>query len=151
MTAMFRGQFEHAIDAKGRTSLPSRYRSVLAPERDLPLVVTKALFDPCLQVYTLGAWSELERKIAELPQFDDNVVRLRRNYISPAVECDVDPQGRILVPPALRQHAALEKDVFWAGQGLYAELWSSDRWKATQHLTDSDREALKAAFAQFKL
>lgn len=151
MGMMFRGHFEHAIDAKGRTSLPSRFRAALTAERDVPLVVTKALFDPCLQVYTLPAWQDLERKIAELPQFDDNVVRLRRNYISPAVECDLDPQGRILVPPTLRQHAHLTKEVFWAGQGLYAELWSRERWEATQRLSDAELEGLKAAFAQFRL
>ncbi len=147
---MFRGQFEHAIDAKGRTSLPARYRATLPPA-DLPLVVTKALFDPCLQVFPLSAWEELEAKIAALPQFDDQVVRLRRSYLSPAVECEVDPQGRILIPPALRQHAGLQHEVFWAGQGKYAELWARARWEETQRLTAADLGELKAAFATFRL
>lgn len=150
MPGMFRGQFEHAIDAKGRTSLPSRYRAALGAG-DLPLVVTKALFDPCLQVFPLARWEELERRIGELPQFDDNVVRLRRNYLSPAVECDLDQQGRILVPPSLREHAGLEREVFWAGQGTYAELWSRERWERTQKLEESELRELKQAFAQFRL
>ena len=77
MSTMFRGQFEHAIDGKGRTSLPVRYRDVLAAATDLRLVVTPALFDPCLKVYPMRAWEELsEAKISALPEFDLNAVPL---------------------------------------------------------------------------
>ena len=89
MSTMFRGQFEHAIDAKGRTSLPARYRDVLAATNDLRLVVTPALFDPCLKVYPMKAWEELEAKIAALPEFDPNAILLRRRFLSAAVECDL--------------------------------------------------------------
>jgi MraZ protein len=71
---MFRGQFEHAIDAKGRTSLPARFRDVLGAGNDLRLILTRALFDRCLHLFPMRAWEELETKIAAMPQFEPNVV-----------------------------------------------------------------------------
>jgi MraZ protein len=149
---MFRGQFEHAIDAKGRTSIPSRFRDVLTAGNDARLIVTPALFDPCLHVHPMRAWEDLEAKIAALPQFDPNVVAFRRRYISAAVECEIDKQGRILIPPALREHAALQKDVLWAGMGQTIELWSRDRWKTAQSMSEAEMSAFKSVIAeQFRL
>ena len=151
MSTMFRGQFEHAIDAKGRTSFPSRFRDVLGAGNDLRLVLTRALFDRCLHLYPMKAWEELEAKIADMPQFDANVVAFRRMYLSAAVECDIDKQGRILVPPSLRDHAELSKDVIWAGMGRTAELWSSERWQAAQALSEADLASFKTAMEQLRL
>lgn len=150
---MFRGHFEHAIDAKGRTSLPARFRDVLdAPTEQICLILTPALFDPCLHCYPLKAWEELEAKIAALPQFEPNVVAFRRKYLSAAVECELDKQGRILVPPSLREHAGLHKEVLWAGMGATAELWSKERWKAAQTMSEAELASFKAAIAeQFRL
>lgn len=148
MSTMFRGQFEHAIDGKGRTSLPARYRDVLAADSDLRLVVTPALFDPCLKVYPMRAWEELETKISALPEFDPNAVFLRRRFLSAAVECELDKQGRILIPPGLREYAGLEKEVLWAGMGRTAELWSRERWVAGLAKTDEELKSFKAAIAE---
>jgi MraZ protein len=152
MSPTFRGQYEHAIDEKGRTSLPARFRDGLAAFGDVRLVVTKALFDPCLHAYPVRAWEELEAKIAALPQFDPNVVAFRRRYVSAAVECELDKQGRILVPPPLREHAGLVKEVLWAGMGTTAELWSRERWEAAQSMTEAELLSFKSAIAeQFRL
>jgi MraZ protein len=151
MGMMFRGQFEHAIDAKGRTSFPSRFRDVLAAGSDLRLVLTRALFDRCLHLHPMRAWEELEAKIADMPQFDPNVVAFRRMYLSAAVECEIDKQGRILVPPSLRDHAELTKDVVWAGMGRTAELWSKERWQAAQTLSEAELQSFKNAMEQFRL
>lgn len=147
MTAMFRGQYEHAIDDKGRTSLPARFRDGLAADGDVRLVLTKALFDPCLHAYPMRAWEELEAKIAALPQFDSNVVAFRRRYLSAAVECELDKQGRILVPPQLREHASLSKDVLWAGMGKTAELWSRPLWDRAQTMSEDELESFKSDIA----
>ena len=155
MGIMFRGQFDHAIDAKGRTSFPSRFRDVLASEaggsRSLELVLTRALFDPCLHLYPLRAWEELEAKIAEMPQFDPNVVAFRRMYLSAAVECELDKQGRILVPPSLREHAQLAKDVVWAGMGRTAELWSKEKWQAAHAMSEAEVASFRSKVEQFRL
>jgi MraZ protein len=147
---MFRGQFEHAIDAKGRTSFPSRFRDVLAGT-DLRLVLTRAVFDRCLHLYPLRGWEELEAKIAEMPQFDPHAVAFRRMYLSAAIECELDKQGRILVPPSLREHAELQKDVVWAGMGRTAELWSKERWHAAHAMSEAELSSFKTAMEQFRL
>jgi MraZ protein len=106
---MFRGQFAHSIDAKGRVSLPARFRDQLLHAGQARLVLTPAPFDPCLHVYPLSAWEEFEQKISELPSLDPHVVRFRRVYVSAAVECELDRSGRVLVPPHLRDAVTLDK------------------------------------------
>jgi MraZ protein len=151
MAIMFRGHFTHAIDAKGRTALPARFRDALAPTGDGRLVLTPALFDPCVHLYPLRAWEELEGKVARLPQFDANVVRFRRLYVSAAIDCELDAQGRVLVPPQLRQHAGLAKEVLWAGVGDKAELWDKERWEAEAGRTPEVLGELRDAMAQWVL
>lgn len=125
---MFRGQFLHSIDPKGRTSLPSRFREVLDAEGDLRLILTPAPFDPCLHLYPLKAWEDFERKVAELPSLDPDIARFRRLYISPALDVEVDKAGRIRIGSDFREKANLSGEVFWAGMGRIVELWSKDLW-----------------------
>jgi MraZ protein len=145
---MFRGHFEHAIDAKGRTSLPSRFRDVLAATGDARLVLTPSPFDACLHLFPMKAWEEFEAKIAALPQFEPNVIKLRRLYVSAAVECEVDKQGRVLVPNSLREHASLQKDVLWAGMGQMVELWAREKWNDVQSMTANERADFRRAVAE---
>lgn len=145
---MFRGHFEHAIDAKGRTSLPARFRDVLAGGSDLRLVITPALGDPCLDVYPMRSWEDLESRLAQLNEFDAEVIAFRRLYVSAAVECDLDKQGRVLVPPSMREHGQLAKDVLWAGMGQKAELWSLERWTLAQKKTLEQQHELRASIAR---
>lgn len=149
---MFRGHFEHAIDDKGRTSLPARFRDVLGPTNDFRLVLTPALGDPCLDVYPMRAWEELEAKLAQLNAFDPQVIEFRRFYVSAAVECELDKQGRILVPPSLREHAALTKTVMWLGHGQKAELWSKEQWEGlARQKNPAELRDLRAAMGRLGL
>ncbi|MEM9693625.1 MAG: division/cell wall cluster transcriptional repressor MraZ [Myxococcota bacterium] len=144
---MFRGHYEHAIDAKGRTSLPARFRQNL--HGDGRLVLTPALVpNTCLDVYPLAAWEELEAKVAKLNRWDGDVVRFRRRYISAAHEVEVDRAGRVLVPVSLREAAALDKDVLWAGVGSTVELWAKARWSAAEDLEGEDLERWTMAIAE---
>src|SRR5512145_2373928 len=99
---MFRGQFVHSIDGKGRVSLPVRFRDTLLHDGDPRFILTPAPFDPCLHLYPMRAWEDFERKISELSSLDPNVVRFRRLYVSAAIECELDKVGRVLIPPHLR-------------------------------------------------
>jgi MraZ protein len=147
---MFRGRFEHTIDAKGRTSLPARYREALAATGERRIVLTSAL-DPCLVAYTMPEWSSFEERLGKLPQFDRAVQKLKRIYVSGAVECEVDDSGRILVPPTLRDYAALTKDVLWAGNGKYAELWDKETWRAHFETTEDERRDISVRLAELGL
>src|SRR6185503_17280034 len=147
---MFRGRYEHTIDAKGRTSLPARYRDVLSSMGERRIILTSAL-DPCLVAYTAPEWHAFEEKLAKLPQFDKAVQKLKRIYVSGAVEVEVDDSGRVLVPPTLRDHALLHKDVLWAGSGKYAELWDRELWKKYFETTDDERRDISARLAELGL
>lgn len=141
MSLMFRGQFEHAIDAKGRTSLPARFRHVLTAAGDMRLVITPGLSapsQPYLDVYPMAAWEQFESEVAKHRKWDPDIVRLRRRYVSAAVECEIDRQGRVLIPPALREHAGLSKQVLWAGVGNVMELWSREHWLGSVAMTDEE-------------
>jgi MraZ protein len=147
---MFRGRYEHTIDAKGRTSLPARYRDALVAAGEKRIILTSAL-DPCLVAYTVPEWVAFEEKLAKLPQFDKAVQKLKRLYVSGAVECDIDDSGRVLVPPTLRVHARLEKDVLWAGSGKYAELWDATLWKQNFDASDDEKARIAARLAELGL
>ncbi len=138
---MFRGQFSHTVDAKGRVALPSRFREGSGPG----LVVTPALFDPCLHVFPLASWEELEEKVAALPSLDPHVVRFRRLYISAAAECEVDKAGRLLVPSGLRTHARLDREVLCAGMGRHFELWSREEWEKALVLDPAEEASFRQA------
>jgi len=148
---MFRGQFTHSVDAKGRISLPVRFRDQLTGASDPRIVVTPAIFDACLHVYPLKAWEEFEAKVNELPSLDRHAVRFRRLYVSAAVECELDNAGRLLVPQELRTHAKLDKDALWAGMGPKLELWAKPEWDRAIAMTPEEAEALRTAMEQVRL
>ena len=148
---MFRGQFTHSVDAKGRISLPVRFRDQLTGASDPRIVVTPAIFDACLHVYPIQAWEEFEAKVNELPSLDRHAVRFRRLYVSAAVECELDGAGRLLVPQELRAHAKLDKDALWAGMGPKLELWSKPEWDRAIAMTPEEAEALRTAMEQVRL
>ena len=147
---MFRGRYEHTIDAKGRTSVPARYRDALSAANERRVILTSAL-DPCLVAYAPAEWAAFEEKLARLPQFDRAVQKLRRIYVSGAVECEFDDVGRVLVPPTLREHASLKKDVLWAGAGRYAELWDKDEWQRHFEATDEEKRDIASRLAELGL
>lgn len=148
---MFRGQFTHSVDAKGRISLPVRFRDQLTGASDPRIVVTPAIFDACLHVYPIKAWEEFEAKVNELPSLDRHAVKFRRLYVSAAVECELDGAGRLLVPQELRTHAKLDKDALWAGMGPKLELWSKPEWDRAIAMTPEEAEALRTAMEQVRL
>ncbi|MBN1282186.1 MAG: division/cell wall cluster transcriptional repressor MraZ [Proteobacteria bacterium] len=124
---MFRGIYNHQLDAKGRLSVPSKFREILSSSFDERLIITN--FDECLWAYPVAEWQALEKKVSELPQFSDAVKALQRIFISAAAECPIDGQGRILIPPSLRTYAGFSKDVVIVGMTRKIEIWAEDRWE----------------------
>ena len=150
---MFRGQHVHAIDAKGRTSFPARFRAVLEARGDLRLFLVPGL-DDCVAVYPWAEWIEFENKLAAMPQFDPNVRKVQRLYVSGAVEAEFDKLGRILIPQQLRARAKLGRDVLWAGMTKHIELWDRERFQKSleQDLgTPESQKELATALAELGL
>jgi MraZ protein len=129
---VFRGTYEHAIDAKGRTSFPSKFRELLPAGERSKLMLTTSLDSPCLVAYSLSAWEAFEERLKGLPQFDRAVQDLKRMYVASAADPDIDQVGRLLIPSALREHANLKRDVVWAGNVTYVELWDKDTFAAAR-------------------
>jgi MraZ protein len=134
---MFRGQYEHAIDKKGRTAVPARFRDALENLVDERLIVTR-FTDPCLVAFPLGEWKKFEQKISAGGIFEKRFVKLRRFLIANAVECELDKHGRILLPPSLREQAGLSDQVVWVGQVRFSELWSPAQWKIETARVESE-------------
>lgn len=143
---LFRGRYEHTIDAKGRTSLPSRFRELLSVNGESRLVITAGL-ESCLVAYPLCEWMAFEERLSQLPKFDRSVAMLRRIYVSGAVECELDKLGRLLIPATLREHAKLKRKVLWAGMGKHVELWSKTEFDKlqTEVLDDAEQREIMAA------
>jgi MraZ protein len=107
---------------------------------DSRLIVTTGL-DTCLVAYPMTEWLAFEKRLSELPQFDADVVMLKRIYVSGAVECELDKVGRILIPSALRKHAKFSREALWAGMGSYIELWAKESFEElrSEALRDDER------------
>ena len=127
---MFRGSHEHAIDAKGRTSLPARFRDALATAGESRIVLTPDVVQSYLRVYPLAEWNRQEAALSEDGEFDDVSSTARRFAIGDCADCDVDKLGRVLIPAALRERVGLERDVVWVGVGKSIELWDKARHAA---------------------
>lgn len=122
---MLIGEFEHSLDAKGRLIMPAKLREDIG-ER---FVVTKGL-DGCLFAFSITEWTNFEEKLKTLPLSNKNSREFTRFFLSGATECEIDKQGRFLIPNNLRQVANLEKEVIIIGVGTRIEIWNKDKWKS---------------------
>jgi MraZ protein len=124
---VFRGRSNHIIDPKGRVSIPPRFKDLLKSIGDPRLVVTN--LEQCLVAYPHKDWLEIEEKLSQLSQVDRDIRSFMRFFVSGASECNLDSQGRILIPPSLRDFAHLEKEVVLAGQLKCFEIWEKTRFE----------------------
>jgi MraZ protein len=138
---MFRGVNALTLDSKGRLAIPTRYRDDLLRHGNGRLVVTVDR-DHCLLLYPLPEWEEIERKLVKLPSFNPQARRLQRLLIGHATEVELDGNGRILVPPPLREFASLDKSIVMIGQGNKFEIWDEATWAArrTEWLAATENE-----------
>jgi MraZ protein len=127
----FRGINNLTLDTKGRMAMPSRYRDRLLEGCGGRLIVTVDR-DHCLLVYPLPEWEIIESKLVELPSLNKQARLLQRLLIGYATECEMDSQGRILVPPMLREFAGLKKKIVLIGQGKKFEIWDETAWDNSQ-------------------
>jgi MraZ protein len=124
---MFRGRYEHAIDSKGRISIPSKFREILTEKYDDRLIITN--FDHCLVAFPYEEWSVLEQKVNSLSLVKKEAKTFLRFFYSSAIDCMIDKQGRLLIPQTLRDYANLQRDVILVGEGKKIEIWAKERWE----------------------
>ena len=132
---MFIGEYNHTIDAKGRLIVPAKFREILGDN----FIVTKGL-DGCLFVYPNDEWTRFEEKLKSLPLTNKNARQFTRFFLAGAAACEVDKQGRILLPQVLREFASLEKDVVLVGVASRIEIWSRERWDESMNTYDGDMD-----------
>ena len=126
---MFRGINAINIDGKGRLMVPTRYREALGQNR-ASLVVTIDTEETCLLLSPADQWQVIEDNLQRLPSFNVAARRIQRLLIGHATDVEVDSNGRILLPPLLREYAQLEKRVVLIGQGNKFEIWNESLWQS---------------------
>lgn len=133
---MFMGEYNHTVDPKGRLIIPSKFRELLGEE----FVVTKGL-DGCLFVYPMNEWRAFEEKLRSLPLTNKSARQFSRFFVAGATTCELDKQGRILLPGSLREFAGLEKEVVLTGMLNRIEIWSKEQWNDNNSYDDMDEIA----------
>lgn len=121
----FNGSFDHAIDEKGRVSIPARFRDTLQAEGHTRLYITKNIIERerCLVLYPPREWEALANRIRDKARFDRNIQLFQTFYIGGAHEVEADRQGRILIPPKLREFARLDREATFSAQIDHFQLW----------------------------
>ena len=119
------GEYEHSLDVKGRLIMPAKLREDMGEK----FIITKGL-DGCLFGFSQNEWTNFEEKLKTLPLTNKNARDFVRFFLSGAIECELDKQGRFLIASNLREYANMEKDVAIIGVGTRLEIWDREKWKA---------------------
>ncbi|MCC5871807.1 MAG: division/cell wall cluster transcriptional repressor MraZ [Gammaproteobacteria bacterium] len=127
---LFRGVSNVNLDAKGRMALPVRYRELIQEASAGQVVVTIDIAERCLLLYPLNLWEGVQAQIDALPNMDPTSRKLQRLLVGHAMDLEIDGSGRLLLPPALREHGKFEKKLILLGQGKKLEIWAEEVWAA---------------------
>lgn len=148
---MFRGATNLSMDAKGRLAVPARHRETLLTQSAGNVVLT-AHPHRCLLLYPQPAWEPIQAKMMALSSFDRQSSSLQRLLVGYAEDIALDSAGRMLVSPALREFAGLEKDVMLVGQGSHFEMWNMEAWrKQLENVMNGDGIEMPAELEGFSL
>ncbi|MBC7960369.1 MAG: division/cell wall cluster transcriptional repressor MraZ [Vallitaleaceae bacterium] len=122
---MFNGEYNHAMDEKGRVTMPGKFREGLGET----FFITKG-FDECLFVFAAQEWESFSHKLESNSLSKEHFRKLQRFFIASANDCVLDKQGRVLLSTPLREYAKIEKDMVIVGVSNRVEMWSKEKWDA---------------------
>lgn len=124
---MLIGTYEHNMDAKKRVIMPAKFREDIGDKFYLTIG-----FDGCIRAYGEEEWLKYKSRYDNLPESNQNARKIRRLILGNSCDCEVDKQGRVIIPPNLCKHASLEKEVVIIGQSSYIEIWAKEIWNQYQ-------------------
>ncbi|RBP61802.1 MraZ protein [Alkalibaculum bacchi] len=137
MKCVFIGEYQHNIDDKGRLTMPSKFREALGES----FILTKGM-DKCLFIFPRDEWSTFEEKLKTLPISSKDARAFTRFFFAGAAECELDKQGRIMVPSNLRNYAGVSKETYIIGVSSRLEIWSKENWEDYNEDDDLSYDAI---------
>jgi len=143
---MFLGEYQHSLDIKGRITVPAKFRDGLGTR----FYATKGL-DNCIFLYPQDEWSSIEEKISVLPITRADVRSFARFFLSGASELEIDKQGRVLIPPNMREYANIDKDLIIIGVGSRIEIWSTEKWAIYNQSAEASYELIAESLVDLGL
>ncbi|MBQ7039508.1 MAG: division/cell wall cluster transcriptional repressor MraZ [Clostridia bacterium] len=139
------GTYEHNVDSKNRIIIPAKFREALGEAFYLTIG-----YDRCIRAYSEEEFDRYKRHIDEAPEEDDNVRELRRFLYAFTEHCELDKQGRVVLPPRLKAFGGIDGEVVIVGQSLYAEIWAKENWTWDFNFEDNNPNKLLSAIAKYK-
>ena len=145
----FSGKYYYTIDPKGRVMIPAPLREIISANYSSKLYVTNAPVDKCLNIYPLEEWNGLLEKVRGLPKTNRSVKRFMRNVIGSAIEVNLDKQGRVQVPSALREDSGIKGDIVIVGLLDRLEIWDRELWDKAMDRSEVDEQAFEEELSEF--
>jgi MraZ protein len=147
----FSGKYYYNVDLKGRIIIPAPFREIISTNYSPKLYITNAPFDKCLYIFPMEEWNRLQELVRTKPRFDEAIRFFLRRVVASAVETEMDKQGRVLIPAALREDANINTNVVLAGQIERVELWDRNEWDNLFDPSRIDRKSIEEKLAAFGL
>ncbi len=143
----FSGKYYYTVDIKGRIIIPAPFREIITSNYSSKLHITNAPFDKCIHIYPMEEWNKLQEQVRTKPRSDEAIKFFLRRVIASAIEIEMDKQGRVLIPAALREDANINTNVVMAGQIERIELWDRNEWDTLFDPAKIDRKNIEEKLA----
>jgi MraZ protein len=145
----FSGTHYYTVDPKGRIIIPAPFREIISANYSTKLYIVNAPFDKCLHIYPLEEWNKLEERVRALPKMDEAVKFFMNRVIASAVEIELDKQGRVLVPAALREDSGISGEIVIVGQIERIALWDRKEWDSLFDPSKIDRKTFEERLTSY--
>ena len=148
---LFSGKYYYTVDPKGRVIIPSPFREIISSNYSTKLYITNDPFERCLSIYPLEEWNKLQDVVRTKPKSDKSIKYFRRRVIASAIEIEIDKQGRVLIPAALREDARINTNVVIVGQLESIDIWDREEWDSLSDPSKVDKNAIEAGLTNHGL